>query len=54
MTERLQKLIARAGLCSRRAAEDLLSEGRVRVNGRVAQLGDKADEYADRIEVDGR
>ena len=54
MTERLQKLIARAGLCSRRAAEELLAAGRVRVNGQTAQLGDKADGEADRIEVDGR
>lgn len=54
MTERLQKLIARSGLCSRRAAEELLTSGRVRVNGRVAQLGEKADGETDRIEVDGQ
>ncbi|MBQ0038693.1 MAG: rRNA pseudouridine synthase [Clostridiales bacterium] len=53
MTERLQKLIARAGVCSRRAAEELLTAGRVQVNGHVAQLGDKADSAVDRIEIDG-
>lgn len=36
MTERLQKLISRAGICSRRAAETLLTEGRVTVNGMAA------------------
>lgn len=53
MTERLQKLMAQAGLCSRRAGEELLRQGRVRVNGRVASLGDSADPALDRIEVDG-
>lgn len=54
MTERLQKLIARSGLCSRRAAEELLAAGRVRVNGEVSALGDRADPACDRIEVDGK
>ena len=54
MTERLQKLIARSGLCSRRAAEELLAAGRVRVNGEVAALGGRADPACDRIEVDGK
>lgn len=54
MTERLQKLMARSGLCSRRAAEELLAAGRVRVNGEVAALGDRADPAHDRIEVDGK
>ena len=54
MTELLQKLIARSGLCSRRAAEELLAAGRVRVNGEVAALGDRADPACDRIEVDGK
>lgn len=54
MEERLQKLMARAGLGSRRANEKLISAGRVRVNGHVARLGDKADPWVDRIEVDGR
>jgi pseudouridine synthase len=52
--ERLQKLIAAAGLCSRRAAEELLRAGRVQLNGRVAELGEKADPLRDRIRVDGR
>lgn len=54
MTERLQKLIARSGLCSRRAAETLLAEGRVTVNGTIAQLGDKADPQNDVITIDGK
>lgn len=53
MAERLQKLIARAGICSRRAAEALLRQGRVCVNGHIAALGDSADPQLDRIEVDG-
>ena len=53
--ERLQKLIAAAGLASRRGAEVLIREGRVRVNGRVVtQLGARADARRDRISVDGR
>ena len=54
MTERLQKIIARAGVCSRRAAEELLRQGRVAVNGRTAALGDQADPEVDAITVDGR
>jgi len=54
VTERLQKIIARAGICSRRAAEDLLREGKVWVNGVQARLGEAADSEKDRIEVDGR
>ena len=53
-SERLQKIIARAGLASRRQAEQLVIDGRVRVNGTVAQLGSSADSAVDRIEVDGR
>jgi 23S rRNA pseudouridine2605 synthase len=53
--ERLQKLIARAGLASRRRAEDLIRAGAVRVNGRVVTaLGTKADPACDRIEVGGQ
>ena len=54
MTERLQKLIARSGLCSRRAAESLLSEGRVTVNGAAVKLGDKANPERDVVAVDGK
>ncbi|MDJ0739778.1 MAG: pseudouridine synthase [Gammaproteobacteria bacterium] len=51
--ERLQKLLANAGLGSRRQLEGLISAGRVKVNGRVARLGDRAT-ADDRIEIDGR
>jgi pseudouridine synthase len=51
--ERLQKLMARAGLGSRRACEEIIREGRVEVNGRLAKLGDKADPVVDKIRVDG-
>ncbi len=54
MTERLQKIIARSGLCSRRSAEELLTAGRVTCNGLPAKLGDTADEEMDVILVDGR
>ena len=53
MRERLQKLIARAGICSRRTVETLLTAGRVTVNGVAAQLGDKADAETDVIAIDG-
>ena len=52
--ERLQKLLAAAGICSRRRAEDLLLQGRVRVNGSVAGLGDQADANIDLVELDGQ
>jgi 23S rRNA pseudouridine2605 synthase len=54
MKERLQKLIAAAGLASRREAERWISAGRVTVNGQTAALGDSADSACDRVEVDGR
>ncbi|WP_449291318.1 S4 domain-containing protein, partial [Oscillibacter ruminantium] len=53
MEERLQKLLSAAGLCSRRTAEDWLAAGRVRVNGRTAQIGDRADPDRDDVQVDG-
>jgi 23S rRNA pseudouridine2605 synthase len=54
MQERLQKIIARAGIASRRAAEELVTSGRIRVNGRViTELGTKADPRNDKIELDG-
>jgi len=52
--ERLQKLIAASGRCSRRQAEELIRSGRVRVNGRIARLGDKADPEEDHIKIDNR
>jgi pseudouridine synthase len=54
MEERLQKIMAEAGLGSRRHNEELIAAGRVKVNGRPARLGDKADPAVDRIEVDGQ
>src|ERR1700737_1003149 len=55
MLERLQKIIARAGIASRRHAEQLIVSGQVRVNGQVVtELGTKADPGADRIEAAGR
>ena len=53
MEERLQKLMAQAGLGSRRTCEELISAGRVMVNGKRAELGQKADPATDRIVVDG-
>jgi pseudouridine synthase len=52
--ERLQKVMAAAGFCSRRRGEELLRQGRVRLNGRPAGIGDQADPGLDRIEIDGR
>ncbi len=53
--ERLQKVLARAGVASRRAAETLIVDGRVRVNGKVVrELGVKADPLKDKVEVDGK
>lgn len=52
--ERLQKIIAQVGIASRRAAEEIIQEGRVTVNGKTAQLGDKADFAMDVIKVDGK
>ena len=54
MEERLQKLLASAGLCSRRASEELIRSGRVRVDGRTAGIGDKADPEKSVITVDGK
>ena len=53
MQERLQKIISGAGLASRRAAEQMLRDGRVTVNGQTAQLGQSADPEEDIIRVDG-
>ncbi len=53
MEERLQKIISRYGVASRREAEDLIKAGRVRLNGNTAKLGDTAMDGEDRIQVDG-
>src|SRR6266478_2960939 len=55
MQERLQKIIARAGIASRRHAEQLILSGQVRVNGKtIRELGSKADTESDKIEVSGK
>ncbi len=55
MQERLQKILASAGLASRRAAETMITEGRVTVNGKVVtELGTKADPDSDKITLDGK
>jgi 23S rRNA pseudouridine2605 synthase len=54
MTARLQKILSQWGVASRRKAEQLILDGRVRVNGAVAKLGQTAEPTTDRIEVDGR
>ncbi|GAW91013.1 pseudouridine synthase [Calderihabitans maritimus] len=53
--ERLQKVLAKAGIASRRKSEELIKAGRVKVNGEVVtRLGTKVDPVADKIEVDGK
>ncbi len=54
MQERLQKILSQAGICSRRASEEIISAGRVTVDGRKAKLGDRADAQKQRICVDGK
>ena len=54
MEERLQKLLSAAGVCSRRAAEEYITAGRVTINGQTAELGWKADPERDEIRVDGK
>lgn len=55
MEERIQKIMAAAGIASRRAAEEIILEGRVKVNGAVVtELGAKADPDKDHIKVDGK
>jgi len=54
MQERVQKILAQAGFGSRRACEAFIEAGRVKVNGKVAVLGDKADPVKDAIQIDNR
>jgi len=54
MEERVQKIIANSGFCSRRAAEEFIERKKVRVNGKVIKLGDKADIDKDEIYVNDR
>ncbi|MGN6693745.1 MAG: pseudouridine synthase [Aquihabitans sp.] len=51
--ERLQKVLARVGIGSRRVCEDLIAEERVKVNGEIAELGRRVDPEHDLVEVDG-
>lgn len=52
--DRVQKIIAESGLCSRRKAEELIEDGRVQVNGVTITIGDKADKNVDKIFVNGQ
>lgn len=54
MTERLQKILSQWGVASRRQAEQMILDGRVRLNGEIVQLGQRADPEEDSIEVDGK
>jgi 23S rRNA pseudouridine2605 synthase len=54
MEERVQKIMAASGVASRRNCEDLIEQGRVKINGKKAKLGDKADAIQDFITVDGQ
>ena len=52
--ERLQKVLARTGLASRRAVEEMIREGRISVNGEIATLGQRVDLSVDAVKLDGR
>ena len=52
--ERVQKVMAEQGMCSRRAAEQIILEGRVKVNGHPVNLGDKMDVNRDTLSIDGQ
>ncbi len=54
MLERLQKILSARGIASRRKAEEYITQGLVKVNGKIAMLGQKADPEVDSIEVDGK
>ena len=54
MLQRIQKTLSAAGVASRRKAEELILQGRIRVNGKVAVIGQKADDQKDVITVDGQ
>ncbi|MEL4898638.1 pseudouridine synthase [Crocosphaera sp. Alani8] len=54
MVERVQKILSQWGIASRRRAEDMIVAGRVKLNGKIVILGDKADTSCDRIEIDGK
>lgn len=52
--QRIQKVLSDQGICSRRAAERMIAEGRVKVNGRLVSLGDKMDPDFDKVSIDGK
>ena len=52
--ERVQKILARAGIASRRKAEELIVQGLVTINGKVAKLGDQAEYGKDSVKVSGK
>ena len=54
MTQRLQKILSARGVASRRKAEEMITAGRITVNGRACALGDSADPVVDEILVDGK
>lgn len=54
MLQRIQKIIAAAGITSRRNAEELIKQGRVSVNGKQASIGESADPDKDKVTVDGK
>ena len=54
MTERIQKILSQQGYCSRRAADRLIEQGRVKINGRIASIGDRMDVASDVIAVDNQ
>ena len=54
MTERLQKYLASCGVASRRKCEELIEQGKVKINGVVAKLGDKVDDDTDVVEFNGK
>jgi 23S rRNA pseudouridine2605 synthase len=54
MAQRVQKILSQWGIASRRQAEQMILDGRVRLNGNLVQLGQKVDLKCDRLEVDGK
>lgn len=52
--QRIQKVLSDQGICSRRAAERMIDEGRVKVNGHPVTLGDKMDPDYDKVSIDGK
>jgi len=54
MEERIQKILSQYGICSRRAAEDMIKKGRIKLNGRQVSLGDRMDPKKDVLAIDGK